>query len=106
MLVDYIDEYRARHGVEPICEVLSEAGTQIAPSTYYAAKARPPSPRAVSDAATTEVLRRVHAENYGVYGIRKMHAELNRQGHRVARCTIHRLMKSAGLRGISRSKGP
>jgi putative transposase len=106
VLVDYIDKHRARHGVEPICEVLSEAGTQIAPSTYYAAKTRSLSTRAVRDAATTEILTRVHADNYGVYGVRKMHAELNRQGHRVARCTVHRLMKSAGLRGISRAKGP
>ena len=106
VLVDYIDEYRAKHGVEPICDVLSEAGTQIAPSTYYAVKTRAPSARSVSDAATTEVLTKVHADNYGVYGMRKMHAELNRQGHRVARCTVQRLMRSAGLRGISRSKGP
>ena len=93
-------------GVEPICKVLTEAGTKIAPSTYYAAKTRPPSARAVSDAATTEVIAQVHAENYGVYGVRKVHAELNRQGHRVARCTVHRLMRAAGLRGISRAKGP
>ncbi len=106
VIVDYIDEHRAQHGVEPICEVLTEAGTQIAPSTYYAAKTRPPSARSVSDATTSEVLRQVHAENYGVYGVRKMHAELNRRGHRVARCTVQRLMKSTGLRGISRARGP
>ncbi len=106
VLVDYIDKHRAQHGVEPICEVLTEAGTQIAPSTYYAAKTRAPSARTVSDAATTEILKRVHGENYGVYGVRKMHAELNRQGHRVARCTVARLMRTAGLRGISRAKGP
>ncbi|WP_148575820.1 IS3 family transposase [Nocardioides caldifontis] len=106
VVVDYIDEHRAQHGVEPICEVLTEAGMQIAPSTYYAAKKRPPSARSVSDAATTEVLTQVHAENYGVYGVRKMHAELNRQGHQVARCTVPRLMRTAGLRGISRAKGP
>ena len=106
MIVDYIDAYRHLHGVEPICRVLTEAGTQIAPSTYYAAKARPPCARAVSDAATTKVIERVHAENYGVYGVRKIHAELNRQGHPVARCTVARLMRTAGLRGISRAKGP
>jgi len=106
VLVDYIDQHRERFGVEPICEVLSKAGTKIAPSSYYAAKTRPPSARALSDCATTAVIERVHAENYGVYGIRKVHAELNRQGHRVARCTVQRLMRSAGLRGISRTKGP
>ena len=48
----------------------------------------------------------IHAENYGVYGIRKVHAELRRQGHAVARCTTHRLMRSVGLQGVSRAKGP
>ena len=48
----------------------------------------------------------VHRDNYGVYGARKVHAELNRQGHRVARCTVERLMRDAGLRGITRAKGP
>ena len=106
MIVDYIDAYRHLHGVEPICRVLTEAGTQIAPSTYYAAKARRPSARSVSDSATTRLIKEVHAENYGVYGVRKVHAELHRQGHPAARCTVARLMRSAGLRGISRAKGP
>ena len=79
---------------------------QIAPSTYYAAKARPLSARSTSDAATTAAIKKVHADNYGVYGVRKVHAELNRQGHQVARCTVHRLMRAAGPRGISRAKGP
>ncbi|NYH51389.1 transposase InsO family protein [Nocardiopsis arvandica] len=48
----------------------------------------------------------MHTDHYGVYGVRKVHAELNRRGHRVARCTVHRLMKRAGLRGITRGKGP
>ena len=106
VLVEYIDEYRDRFGVEPICTVLSGAGTQIAPSTYYAAKKRVPSARSVSDAATLAKIVTIHAENYGVYGIRKVHAELHRQGHKVARCTTHRLMKSVGLHGVSRAKGP
>jgi putative transposase len=106
VIVAFIDAHRSQHGVEPICRVLTEAGTQIAPSTYYAAKTRPRSRRAVTDAATTGVIERVHAENYGVYGIRKVHAELHRQGHAVARCTVARLMQKAGLRGISRAKGP
>ena len=59
-----------------------------------------------SDAATTREIERVHADNFGVYGARKMHAELRRQGHPVARCTVQRLMRTAGLRGISRAKGP
>ena len=101
MIVEYIDAHKDRLGVEPICNQL-----QIAPSTYYAAKTRPPSARSVSDAATTAVIAMVHAENYGVYGARKVHAELGRQGHRVARCTVQRLMRTAGLRGISRAKDP
>ncbi len=106
VLVDYIDQHRGKFGVEPICTVLRKAGMQIAPSSYYAAKARQPSARAVADGQRLEVIRRVHGENYGVYGVRKMHAELNRRGHRIARCTVHRLMRAEGLRGISRAKGP
>jgi putative transposase len=99
--VEYIDGHREEFGVEPICEVL-----QIAPSSYYAHRSRPPSARSVSDAATSEVIAAVHEENYGVYGARKVHAELKRLGHPIARCTVERLMKAAGLRGISRAKGP
>lgn len=101
MIVAYIDEHKDEHGVEPICEQL-----QIAPSTYYAAKTRKPSARSVSDQATTAVIEQVHETNFGVYGARKIHAEMRRQGHRVARCTVERLMRAAGLRGITRAKGP
>ena len=79
----FIDTHRAEFGVEPICRQL-----QVAPSTYYAAKARPPSARAVSDAQLTEVIRVEHAANYGVYGARKMWRHLHRVGHPVARCTV------------------
>ena len=106
MIVDYIDERKDEFGVEPICRVLTDAGNKIAPSTYYAAKTRPPSARSVSDAATSREIERVHEDNFGVYGVRKVHAELRRQGHPVARCTVARLMRAAGLRGISRAKGP
>ena len=80
MIVDYIDEHRDRFGVEPICEVLTRAGMQIAPSTYYAAKTRAPSARAVRDEQRREVIDGCTRENYGVYGVRKVHAELNRHG--------------------------
>ncbi|GAB3726164.1 hypothetical protein GCM10028793_65560 [Nocardiopsis oceani] len=79
---------------------------QFAPSTYYATKNRPPSARSLADAAMTEEITAVHADNFGVYGVRKVHAELNRKGHRVARCTVARLMKAAGLCGIGRTKSP
>ncbi len=97
----YIASHKQEFGVEPICTTL-----QVAPSTYYAHRARPASARSLSDAVTTKAIVKVHAENFGVYGARKVHAELNRQGHRVARCTVQRLMRVAGLRGITRSKGP
>ncbi len=104
MLVDYIDQYRDRFGVEPICAVLKDAGVQIAPSTYYAAKTRPPSARAVRDAELVVDIKTAHQANLGVYGARKIHAELNREGIAVARCTVERLMRTEGLRGIPREK--
>ena len=100
MLIDYIDQHRDRFGVEPICTVLKDAGVQIAPSTYYAAKTRPPSARSVRDAALVNDIKVAHKANFGVYGARKIHAELNREGIAVARCTVERLMKAEGLRGI------
>jgi putative transposase len=108
--VDYIEEHRDAFGVEPICTVLSSADVTIAPSTYYAARTRPPSARAVRDEEVTAEISKVHEENYGVYGVRKVHAQLGRaggvHGRPVARCTVQRLMKAAGLRGISGTKGP
>jgi len=100
-MVNYIDGHKEEFGVEPICEAL-----QVAPSTYYAHRSRPPSARSVSDAATNQKIAATHTANYGVYGARKVHAELRRQGHPVARCTVERLMRAAGLRGVSRAKGP
>jgi len=100
-MIEFIDQHRDRFGVEPICEELP-----IAPATYYAAKTRPPSARALSDAVMMEKIRTVHARNYGVYGVRKVHAQLLREGERVARCTVERLMRREGLHGISRKKGP
>ena len=110
VVVEYIDGHRdrvvegSRLGVEPICAVLREAGVRIAPSTYYAAKKRVPSPRAVRDAELVEEIRTVHTDNLAVYGARKVHAELRRAGHQVARCTVERLMRTEGLRGIPREK--
>jgi putative transposase len=110
VVVDYIDHHRDRVvegrplGVEPICAVLREAGVQVAPSTYYATKNRVPSARAVRDAQLSEEITTVHQDNLGVYGARKVHAELVRQGTRVARCTVERLMRAEGLRGIPREK--
>lgn len=110
MIVAFIDENRERVvegrrlGVEPICDVLRTADVEIAPSTYYAAKTRPPSARAVRDADLVELIAKAHEDNLGVYGARKIWAELNRQGTDVARCTVERLMRAEGLRGIAREK--
>lgn len=110
MIVAYIDEQRERVvegrrlGVEPICEVLATADVQIAPSTYYAAKSREPSARALRDAKLVVLIAQAHKANLGVYGARKIHAELNRHGSDVARCTVERLMKDQGLAGIRREK--
>lgn len=96
-----VDELRVEYGVEPACRVL-----EVAPSTYYAVKARERDPcqRARRDAELIERIRRVHAENFGVYGARKVWWQLRREGVDVARCTVERLMRGAGLRGVVRGK--
>ena len=104
----FIDEHRhdmiddRQFGVEPICRVLSEGGCPIAPSTYYAVKTRPRCDRVIRDAELLAQIRRVHADNYGVYGARKVWHQLHREGIVVARCTVERLMKADGLRGVVR----
>jgi putative transposase len=103
-MIDYIDRYRAEFGVEPICRVLSEAGARIAPSTYYAAKTRPPSARAVRDEQLKVQIRRVWEENFEVYGADKVWRQLGREGVRVARCTVERLMRELGLAGAVRGR--
>jgi len=77
---------------------------QVAPSTYYAAKKRPPSPRSVRDAELKEEIGRVRAENFGIYGADKVWTQLNREGISVARCTIERLMREMGLSGARRGR--
>ena len=104
----FIDGHKGRFGVAPICRVLSdyyrEHGFTIAPSTYYDAKSRPTSKRELRDGDLKMEVARVHGENYGVYGPRKVWLQLNREGIEVARCTVERLMGSLGLRGIRRGK--
>lgn len=104
--IAYIDAHRDEFGVEPICRALEDTPAQIAPSSYYAAKSRPPSARAVRDDELCGAIARIHEDNYGVYGVRKVHAALRREGARVAESTVRRLMRQLGLRGISRAKGP
>lgn len=100
----FIDEHRAEYGVEPICRVLP-----IAPSTYHERVAQRRDPERLSDRVrrdqdlTPEVVR-VFAENFGVYGVRKVWRQMNREGFAVARCTIARLMRDLGLQGVIRGK--
>ena len=98
-MIAYIDAYRDRFGVEPICRTL-----QVAPASYYAAKARAPSARALRDAELKAEITRVHKDNYEVYGARKVWRQLHREGIAVARCTVERLMRQLGLRGVVRGK--
>ncbi|WP_433788167.1 IS3 family transposase [Actinomycetospora sp. CA-101289] len=112
-LVKFIDEHAARSsagrrwGVESICTVLGELGVSIAPSTYYEARkalAAEPTAQACRDEQLSVEVARVHAENYGVYGARKVWAQLNREDIPVARCTVERLMRAQGLAGVRRGR--
>jgi putative transposase len=103
-MIAFIDDHRQAHGVEPICKVLP-----IAPSTYHAHAARRVDPdklstRAKRDAALKQKIARVHAENFGVYGARKVWRQLKREGENVARCTVERPMRAIGLKGVIRGK--
>jgi putative transposase len=102
--VRFISEHKHRFGVEPICRVLTQHGWPIAPSTYYDAVSRAPSARARRDELLKAAIARVHADNYSVYGARKVWLQLNREGTEVARCTVARLMRDLGLRGARRGK--
>ena len=109
--MDFVREHRGRQvdgglrwGVESICQVLTEHGVPIAPSTYYDQVARQPTRRQQRDEYLTGEIRRVHQGNYGVYGARKVWLQLNREGVPVARCTVERLMRDLGLRGALRGR--
>lgn len=95
----YIDEHKDRFGVEPICATL-----QVAPSTYYAVKRRPPSARALSDAALKPQLARIHKDHFGVYGARKLWRQLLREGIHIGRDRVARLMRELGIAGVVRGK--
>jgi len=98
-MIDFIDDNRHRWGVEPICRVLP-----IAASTYYAAKKRPTALRTLRDEDLKVEIERVWEDNFKVYGARKIWIALNREGIRVARCTVARLMRQLGIRGAVRGK--
>ena len=105
MVVEFIDAYKSRFGVVPICRVLSAHACGIAPSSYYAYHARPASARALRDALLLADVVRVQSDERigrGRYGARKVWLQLHREGIQIARCTVERLMRQAGLAGVRR----
>ena len=106
MIVEYIDAHREGLGVDPICRVLSEqAGVQIAPSTYYAAKQQGPVSAAdLDDAYDANTLFDLWVANRGVYGVRKLWHAAKRAGHGWGRDRVARLMGIAGIDGVVRGK--
>ena len=104
----FVDEVKDAFGIEPICRVLSEHGVKIAPSTYYAHKRRPVSARAVRDEQLKTTIAWVHGhrrKGRGIAGRRKMWHLMTREGHPIAKCTLDRLMRDLGLKGVVRGKG-
>ena len=103
MVVEFIDTHKGRFGVVPICRVLSEHGVGIAPSSYYAYLNRPASRRALHDAELMVEIERVYqGPGRSRYGADKVWRQLRVEGITVARCTVERLMRHAGLVGVSR----
>ena len=103
-MVGFIDAHRETYGVEPICAVLP-----IAPSTYYEQKARAADrsrlpARAQREARLRPEIQRVWQANRRVYGAKKVWKQLNRETIPVARCTVARLMRDLGLRGVVRGR--
>jgi transposase InsO family protein len=103
-MIAFIDEHRDAYGVEPICRVLP-----IAPSSYHerVAQRRDPgrrSARSQRDEGLKPEVMRVFAENFGVYGVRKVWRQMKREGFGVARCSVQRLMRDLGLQGVIRGK--
>ena len=104
-MILFIDHMRYRFGVEFLCRVLRPAVSGfISARGYRAPKIRVPSARHLRAELLVPEVARLHAENYGVYGRRKMHALMRRQGWQVGRDQAARLMKLAGVQGVRRSK--
>ncbi len=111
-LCGFIDEYRDRFGVAPICRALSSAGITIASNTYYTRRRRGISKRELWDSTITEVLAGYYEPDdhrrrpESLYGSVKMWAHLNREGIPVAKCTVERLMRLNGWAGVTRRARP
>lgn len=93
----FVDAYRDRFGVELICRVVD-----FAVSTYYAVKKRITSPadRVLRDADLIPLIRAAWEDSRQLYGARKIWQQLRREGVRVARCTVERLMRAEGMSGV------
>ena len=103
-MTTFVNEHREEYGVEPICAELP-----IAPSVYWEHKRREREPERCSarsrrDAELRPMIRRVWETNFGVYGARKVWRQLKREGVAVARCTVERLMRLEGLKGVVRGE--
>jgi len=103
-MITFIDDHRKAYGVEPICKVLP-----IAPSTYHERQAQRRDPARLSARARRDLelkpqIARVFAENFAVYGVRKIWRQMRREEISLARCTVERLMRQMGLRGVIRGK--
>ena len=98
-MMRFIAQHSPHLGVELICRVL-----QVAPSTYYASRKRQPSAREVRDTVLREQIGKVHVAQFGVYGARKVWRQLQSEGVTVTRCTVERLMRTLGIRGVVRGR--
>ncbi|WP_435868043.1 IS3 family transposase [Escherichia coli] len=103
-MMPLLDKLREQYGVGPVCSEL-----HIAPSTYYHCQQQRHHPdkrsaRAQRDDWLKKEIQRVYDENHKVYGVRKVWRQLLREGIRVARCTVARLMAVMGLAGVLRGK--
>lgn len=108
MMIRFIDQYKNHFGVEPICRALSAflGDGFITSRGYRAAKKRVPAARTLKDQLLIPELTRIHAENYGVYGVRKMWHAAHRAGWDIGRDQVYRLMKAAGIAGAHRGRKP
>ncbi|GAA1369135.1 transposase InsO family protein [Brevibacterium luteolum] len=106
-MIRFIDTFRGRFGVEFICRVLGATACGFITSRgYRAAKSRKPAARAIRDGLLVEEVKRLHAANYGVYGVRKMWHAMRRAGWDIGRDQTARLMRVAGVTGVVRGRKP
>lgn len=96
----FIDAERANHPVARLCRVL-----EVSRSGFYAWQGRPPSARSGSDRQLAMRIGEAHEQSRRTYGAPRIHAVLARAGTQVARKRVARLMKQAGIEGVSRRRG-